>query len=156
MSVNALPSTLSAESRRCRLAAPHRAAAGSPLGIVGATFVLFWIVVAIFAPWLAPYDPIESDYEIGLFALPSAAHWLGTDDQARDILSRIIYGARIVLTISPLATLCGYVVGIVLGLLAGYYGGWVDTLLMQVCNVILSFPVIVLYVIIMMKFGPRS
>jgi peptide/nickel transport system permease protein len=157
MSVNAMPSTLS--RRKSALPGWLRRVAllrESPLGIVGAIIVLFWIVVAIFAPWLAPYDPIESDYEIGLFALPSAAHWLGTDDQARDILSRIIYGARIVLTISPLATLCGYVVGIVMGLLAGYYRGWVDTLLMQVCNVILSFPVIVLYVIIMMKFGPSQ
>src|SRR5512134_250873 len=101
MSVNALPSTLS--RRKSALPGWLRRVAllrESPLGIVGATIVLFWIVVAIFAPWLAPYDPIESDYEIGLFALPSAAHWLGTDDQARDILSRIIYGARIVLTIS--------------------------------------------------------
>jgi peptide/nickel transport system permease protein len=93
-------------------------------------------------------------FDAGIIAPPSADHWLGTDDQARDTLSRIIWGSRVVLTISPLATLCAYVVGCLMGLFAGYYRGWVDTALMQVCNVILSFPVLVLYVIIVMKFGP--
>jgi peptide/nickel transport system permease protein len=128
----------------------------SPLGMVGAFLVAFWIVMAIGAPWLAPYDPNENDFDIGIIATPSAVHWLGTDDQARDILSRIIWGSRIVLTVSPLATLCAYLVGCTMGLLAGYYRGWVDTVLMQVCNVILSFPVLLLYVIIMMKFGPSA
>jgi peptide/nickel transport system permease protein len=128
----------------------------SPLGMVGAFLVAFWIVMAIGAPWLAPYDPNDNDFDIGIIAPPSAIHWLGTDDQARDILSRIIWGSRIVLTVSPLATLCAYLVGCTMGLLAGYYRGWVDTVLMQVCNVILSFPVLLLYVIIMMKFGPSA
>jgi peptide/nickel transport system permease protein len=126
----------------------------SPLGVIGAFFVAFWIIVAIGAPWLAPYDPNDNDFDAGIIAPPSADHWLGTDDQARDTLSRIIWGSRVVLTISPLATLCAYVVGCLMGLFAGYYRGWVDTALMQVCNVILSFPVLVLYVIIVMKFGP--
>jgi peptide/nickel transport system permease protein len=126
----------------------------SPLGIVGAVLVAFWIVVAICAPWLSPYDPNDNDFDAGIIAPPSADHWLGTDDQARDLLSRIIWGSRIVLIISPLATLCAYIVGCAMGLLAGYYRGWVDMVLMQVCNVILSFPVLVLYVIIVMKFGP--
>jgi peptide/nickel transport system permease protein len=126
--------------------------------MIGAALVLFWCTVAILAPWLAPYDPNMNHFDAGV-ALPpslSAGHWLGTDDQARDILSRIIFGSRIVLTIAPLATLCAYIVGCVIGLLAGYYRGWVDTVLMQICNVILSFPVLVLYVIIMMKFGPSA
>ena len=126
----------------------------SPLGIIGAVLVAFWIVVAICAPWLSPYDPNDNDFDAGIIAPPSADHWLGTDDQARDLLSRIIWGSRIVLIISPLATLCAYIVGCAMGLFAGYYRGWVDMVLMQVCNVILSFPVLVLYVIIVMKFGP--
>jgi len=126
----------------------------SPLGIIGAFLVAFWIVVAIGAPWLSSYDPDDNDFDAGIIAPPSAEHWLGTDDQARDLLSRVIWGSRVVLTISPLATLCAYVVGCFMGLLAGYYRGWVDTVMMQVCNVVLSFPVLVLYVIIMMKFGP--
>jgi peptide/nickel transport system permease protein len=128
----------------------------SPVGMVGAFLVLFWCLVAIFAPLLAPYSPNENHYLIGPVAPPSAEHWLGTDDQARDILSRIIYGSRLVLTIAPLATLCAYIVGCVMGLLAGYYRGWVDAVLMQVCNVILAFPVLVLYIIIMVKLGPSA
>ncbi len=128
----------------------------SSIGTVGALIVLFWVLVALTAPWLAPYDPNKNLYDIGVAALPSATNWLGTDEQARDILSRIMWGSRIVLTIAPLATVCGYAVGIVMGLLAGYYRGWFDTIIMQVCNVILSFPVLVLYVIIMIKFGPSA
>jgi peptide/nickel transport system permease protein len=126
----------------------------SPLGIIGAFLVAFWIVVAIGAPWLSSYDPDDNDFDAGIIAPPSAEHWLGTDDQARDLLSRVIWGSRVVLTISPLATLCAYIVGCFMGLLAGYYRGWVDMVMMQICNVVLSFPVLVLYVIIMMKFGP--
>jgi len=128
----------------------------SPVGIIGLFLVLFWIFVAIFAPVLAPYPPNANMPDGIVNAEPSAEHWLGTDDQARDLLSRIIYGSRLVLTIAPLATLCAYIVGCTVGLLAGYYRGWVDSFLMQVCNIILSFPVLVLYVIIMMKFGPSA
>jgi peptide/nickel transport system permease protein len=128
----------------------------SPVGMVGLFLVLFWIVVAIFAPLLAPFDPNQNLYEIGVNSPPTWGNWLGTDDQARDLLSRIIYGSRLVLTIAPLATLCAYIVGCTIGLLAGYYRGWVDSILMQVCNIILSFPVLVLYVIIIMKFGPSA
>src|SRR5262245_108354 len=128
----------------------------SPVGMVGLFLVLFWVFVAVFAPWLAPFDPNQNLYEIGVNMPPTWLNWLGTDDQARDLLSRIIYGSRLVLTIAPLATLCAYIVGCTIGLLAGYYRGWVDTILMQICNIILSFPVLVLYVIIMMKFGPSA
>jgi peptide/nickel transport system permease protein len=155
MSVNTLPSSMA--PRRSRSPGWLRNVLllrESPLGVIGAFFVAFWIIVAIGAPWLAPYDPNDNDFDAGIIAPPSADHWLGTDDQARDTLSRIIWGSRVVLTISPLATLCAYVVGCLMGLFAGYYRGWVDTALMQVCNVILSFPVLVLYVIIVMKFGP--
>ncbi len=128
----------------------------SPIGMVGAGIVLFWCLTAIFAPLISPYDPNMNHFDAGVALPPSPGHWLGTDDQARDILSRIIWGSRVVLTIAPLATFCAYVVGCVIGLLAGYYRGWVDTFLMQVCNVILSFPVLVLYIIIIVKFGPSA
>jgi peptide/nickel transport system permease protein len=128
----------------------------SYVGLAGFLIVLFWVIVAILAPWIAPYDPNATIIESGINTPPNAQHWLGTDQLSRDILSRIIWGSRIVLTVAPFATLCGYIVGCALGLLAGYYRGWVDTLIMQVCNIILSFPVLVLYVIIMMKFGPSA
>jgi peptide/nickel transport system permease protein len=128
----------------------------SPVGMVGAGLILFWIFVAVFANFLAPFDPNANDYDVGPVAPPSAIHWLGTDDQARDILSRIIFGSRLVLVIAPMATLCAYFVGCVIGLLAGYYRGWVDAVMMQVCNIILAFPVLVLYIIIMIKAGPSA
>lgn len=158
MSVGVIPSS-EVPAKRRRLPGWLRALAllrESPIGMVGAALVLFWCLVAIFAPLIAPYDPNENHYLTGAVAPPSAEHWLGTDDQARDILSRIIHGSRLVLTIAPLATLCAYIVGCIMGLLAGYYRGWVDALLMQVCNVILAFPVLVLYIIIMVKLGPSA
>ncbi len=157
MSANAAP-PMAARGERVLPAwlANIRLLGESPVGTVGACIVLFWCLVAIFAPWLAPYDPNANQFDVGPVAPPSAAYWLGTDDQARDILSRIMHGSRIVLTIAPFATFCAYVVGCAIGLLAGYYRGWVDTVLMQVCNIILSFPVLILYVIIMVKFGPSA
>jgi peptide/nickel transport system permease protein len=128
----------------------------SPVGIIGAFLVLFWIVVALFAPWLAPYDPNESDYLTLADPTPSGVHWLGTDHQGRDILSRIIWGSRTVLTVAPIAVFSAYVVGSMMGLLAGYYRGWVDNLLIRISDIILSFPVIILYMIIIAVFGPSA
>ena len=128
----------------------------SPVGMIGAGLVLFWIVVAIFAPLLSPYDPNENymdDY--GNWG-PSAAFWLGRDNQGRDILSRLIWGSRIVLTVGPIATFCAYVVGCTMGLLAGYYRGWVDVVISRISDIILSFPVIILYLIIISQFGPSA
>jgi peptide/nickel transport system permease protein len=128
----------------------------SPVGMVGAFLVLFWIVVALFAPWLSPYDPNESDYTALLDPTPSALHWLGTDHQGRDLLSRIIWGSRTVLIVAPIAVFSAYVVGSMMGLLAGYYRGWVDNLLIRISDIILSFPVIILYMIIIAVFGPSA
>lgn len=128
----------------------------SPVGLAGATLVLFWIVVAIFAPLLAPYDRNANDYLVGPSVPPSADHWLGTDNAARDMLSRIIWGSRTVLTVAPVAVFFAYLAGCVMGLLAGYYRGWVDAVITQIINIILSFPALLLYIIIMMKFGPSA
>ena len=128
----------------------------SPIGIVGVFLVLFWVVIAILAPLIAPSDPNESDYTALLDPTPSALHWLGTDNQGRDILSRIIWGSRTVLIVAPIAVFSAYVVGSIMGLLAGYYRGWVDNLLTRVSDIILSFPVIILYMIIIAVFGPSA
>ncbi|MBM3227200.1 MAG: ABC transporter permease, partial [Candidatus Tectomicrobia bacterium] len=82
--------------------------------------------------------------------------WLGTDHLGRDILSRLLYGARTVLLYAPLATGCAYAIGILLGLLAGYAGGWLDALLSRVSDVILAFPVLVLYVLVIATIGPSA
>lgn len=126
------------------------------VGMVGAFIVAFWIVMAIFAPWIAPYDPLEL---MQPFAKPGAewkgggTFWLGTDSLGRDILSRIIWGSRTVLIYAPLATICAYTVGIVMGLLAGYRLGWWDTILSRISDIVLSFPVLVLYIIVIATIG---
>ena len=128
----------------------------SPVGMIGAALVLFWIVAAIFAPVLSPFDPNENyvdDY--GNWG-PSAIHWLGRDNQGRDILSRVIWGSRTVLTVAPIAVASAYLVGCLMGLLAGYYRGWVDGLVSRFSDIILSFPVIILYLIIISVFGPSA
>ncbi|MCI0430091.1 MAG: ABC transporter permease [Rhodospirillales bacterium] len=128
----------------------------SPVGMVGGILVLFWVLVAIFAPWLSPSDPNESDYTALLNPRPTELHWLGTDHQGRDMLSRIIWGSRTVLIVAPIAVFSAYVVGSIMGLLAGYYRGWVDNVLTRVSDIILSFPVIILYMIIIAVFGPSA
>ena len=127
----------------------------SPVGMVGAFLVLFWVFVAIFAPLISPYDPNANDME-ALMSPPSAAHWLGTDNSGRDILSRIIWGSRTVFQVAPIAVLCAYAIGCMMGLMAGYYRGWVDDLINRISDIVLSFPAIVLYIIVIMKLGPSA
>jgi peptide/nickel transport system permease protein len=128
----------------------------SPVGMVGVFLVLFWIVVAILAPWIAPHDPNESNMDALIDPTPSAVNWLGTDNQGRDILSRIIWGSRTVLFVAPIAVLVAYVIGCLLGLLAGYHRGWVDQVINRIADIILSFPAIILYIIVIMRLGPSA
>jgi len=126
------------------------------VGMVGAFLVLFWVMVAILAPLLASFDPnssIQPFAKPGMAAAKGGTFWLGTDHIGRDILSRIIWGSRTVLIYAPLATLCAYTVGILMGLAAGYRGGWVDDVLSRLADIILSFPVLVLYIIIIATIG---
>ncbi len=128
----------------------------SPIGMIGAAIVGLWIAVAVLAPLLAPFDPLAT---LQPFATPGTAYakggtfWLGTDHIGRDILSRIIWGSRTVLIYAPLATALAYVVGIAMGLAAGYHRGWWDAVLSRVGDVILSFPVLVLYIVIIATVG---
>ena len=126
------------------------------VGMVGAFLVLFWVMVAILAPMLAPFDPnssIQPFAKPGIEAAKGGTFWLGTDHIGRDILSRIMWGSRTVLIYAPLATLSAYTVGILMGLAAGYRGGWVDDILSRLADIILSFPVLVLYIIIIATIG---
>ncbi len=127
------------------------------VGMTGAGIILFWVFVAIFAPLIAPYTATETIIPVQLPMAENPAggglFLLGTDQLGRDILSRVIYGAQTVLLYATLATICAYIVGIFMGLSAGYFGGWVDELLSFAGNVILSFPVMVLYVLIITQIG---
>jgi peptide/nickel transport system permease protein len=128
----------------------------SPVGMIGAFLVVFWIAVAILAPWISPHDPNESNMDALADPGMSAVNWLGTDNQGRDILSRIIWGSRTVLAVAPVAVLVAYSIGCFFGLLAGYYRGWVDQVINRVADIILSFPAIVLYIIVIMRLGPSA
>ena len=132
---------------------------GSWAGMIGLGILLGWILVALGAPWLAPFPPNAT---LLPFAPPGTVFeggkkfLLGTDHLGRDILSRILYGARTVLVYAPLATGCAYMVGILMGLTAGYKRGWVDALLSRVSDIVLSFPVLVLYVLIIATVGASA
>jgi peptide/nickel transport system permease protein len=128
----------------------------SPVGMIGAFLVVFWIAVAILAPWISPHDPNESNMDALADPGMSAVNWLGTDNQGRDILSRIVWGSRTVLAVAPVAVIIAYSLGCLLGLLAGYYRGWVDQVINRIADVILSFPAIVLYILVIMRLGPSA
>ena len=107
--------------------------------IFGLFLVALLIFVGVFAPWVAPYDPYDVDLDISLQP-PSSEHWLGTDEEGRDVLSRIIYGARISLKVGIIASSISLFLGAVLGLLAGFFKGWVETIIMRFTDVMFGFP----------------
>ena len=114
------------------------------LGIVGVFLASLAVIVAAAAPWLAPHDPIKSDFAAGLKPPGTPGHPLGTDQLGRDLLSRVLYGARIALFIGFCTVLLTALVGGLLGLLAGFVGGWPGTVVMRIADVQLSFPFILL------------
>ncbi len=126
----------------------------SPAACVGLGLVAFWVAASLLAPLLAPYPPNANDYAALADPTPSAAHWLGTDHLGRDMLSRILWGGLRVLGVAPLAVLAAYLAGVAMGLAAGYYRGWVDAVVSRLSDIVLSFPVIILYMIVLARFGP--
>lgn len=115
-------------------------------------FIVFIILVAIFAPVFAPYDPYAQNTENRLMP-PSFEHWLGTDELGRDVLSRIIYGARISLIIGLVPTSLSMMLGILLGLMAGYLGKWVDNIIMRFADIMLAFPSLLLAMVVTYTLG---
>ncbi|MGO7673540.1 ABC transporter permease [Rhizobium ruizarguesonis] len=126
----------------------------SRTAVVGLCLVLFWVLAALLAPILPLPSPTDSDVMAMSNPYPSAAHWLGTDILGRDMLSRLIFGARTVLSVAPLSVAVAMIVGITMGMIAGYYGGWVDVLISRFSDIILAFPVLVIYVILIANIGP--
>jgi peptide/nickel transport system permease protein len=140
----------------------------SKIAVAGLLIVLFWVFVAVAAPLLTPYSPTEQDWQAPNSA-PSITHPLGTDSLGRDLWSRLIYGARIVLVVLPLTddiwlpigtaiwgVLLGLILGSTLGLLSGYLGGSVDEVVMRLLDAMMAFPVILLYLIIIASLGPSA
>jgi peptide/nickel transport system permease protein len=128
----------------------------SPSAMTGIALTLFWALAALLAPWIAPYPPNASDLAALAHPTPSAAHWLGTDHLGRDILSRVLWGARTVLTVAPIAVLGATAFGSLVGLTAGYYRGWIDIVITRISDIVLSFPVIILYMIILAIYGSSA
>ncbi|HEX8665020.1 MAG TPA: ABC transporter permease [Beijerinckiaceae bacterium] len=120
---------------------------------VGVVLVAAMVLVALLAPWIAPYDPDEQDVIMKLEG-PAAGHWFGTDAFGRDVLSRVIWGARVSLFVGSVATLAGILVGTVVGIVSGYYGGLVDKLITALTDILLSFPQLIMGLILVAVLGP--
>jgi peptide/nickel transport system permease protein len=136
-----------------RLYLGWRAFARNPLAMVGLVIVVALLLLAAAAPLLATHSPIAQDLAARLRP-PSAAHWFGTDELGRDIYSRIVHGARITLTIVGLVVILVAPVGLLVGTVAGYLGGWVDVVLMRVTDIFLAFPRLILALAFVAALGP--
>ncbi len=140
----------------------------SRTAVVGLILVLFWVICAVFAPLLTPYGPMDQDWK-SPNANPSWAHPLGTDELGRDLWSRLIHGARVVLVVLPVSedfwlpggtalwgVLASLLAGAALGLISGYKGGWLDEIVMRLLDAMMSIPIILLYLIIVAAIGASA
>jgi peptide/nickel transport system permease protein len=140
----------------------------SKIATVGLVIVLFWVIVAVFAPLFTQYTPLEQDWKAPNQG-PSSAHILGTDELGRDLWSRLIYGARVIMVQMPITenfwipggtalwgVIVALIVGMTLGLLGGYYGGWIDEIIMRLLDAMMAVPIILLYMIIMAALGASA
>ena len=147
-----------ASRRQARLGQSYRtwvAFTANPLAMVGLGIVLLLIVLAVLAPLIAPYDPLISlDLRTQRLLPPSWTHPMGTDDQARDIFSRIVHGARITLLVVALVAVIATPIGLLVGTTSGYFGGWVDTILMRITDIFLAFPRLILALAFVAALGP--
>jgi peptide/nickel transport system permease protein len=137
-----------------RIYGAWRTFAANRLAVAGLLIVVALVLVAIFADRLAPYSPYIGDLRATRLLPPSAAHWFGTDDQGRDILSRVIFGTRITLVVVVLVALLAAPIGLAVGTVAGYAGGLVDATLMRITDIFLAFPRLILALAFVAALGP--
>ena len=128
--------------------------AANKLAVIGLGIILLLLFVAAFAPLLAPHSPYIGELKNARLLAPSAANWLGTDDQGRDILSRLIYGSRLTLQVIVLVAVIAAPIGLLVGTAAGYAGGWIDAVLMRITDIFLAFPKLVLALAFVAALGP--
>lgn len=153
MSMSSIPASGATSKTRKPLAEFWRRFLRQKVALVALAFILALVATAVLAPWVAPYDPTEPDY-MNVLQGPSALHWAGTDTYGRDIFSRIIWGARISLTMGFLSVTLGALGGVGLGIVAGYRGGWIDSAVMRLCDLLLAFPGILLAIAVIAILGP--
>lgn len=121
--------------------------------MLGLGFVILFIIIAIFAPWLAPQDPVETNWS-AIRKSPSAAHWFGTDELGRDVLSRVMWGARASLLAGLVSVSISMALGVPIGLLAGYVGGWTDGIISRLTDSALALPFLILAIALAAFLGP--
>ena len=126
-----------------------------PLGIIGFLVILLYVVCAFGAAWISPYDPEAIDFGAMLGA-PGREHWFGTDQYGRDVFSRIVYGARTALAVGILSAVVGCTVGALVGAVSGYFGGRIDNWIQRVVDIMLSFPIIVLAMVVVAVLGKQN
>ncbi len=123
-----------------------------PLGAVGAAIISLMVVVALTAPWLAPYDVLATDYG-AMLAAPSTQHWFGTDAYGRDVFSRVVFGSRTALMVGLGASITGATLGALIGVTSAYYGGRIDLIVQRFMDVLISFPLIILALVVVAILG---
>ena len=129
---------------------------GSPIAFVGGALVVFWVIVAIFVPGITDYDPNTRDLAALVDPTPGNVHLLGTDHFGRDMLSRVAWGAHTVLIVAPIAILCAYVLGGLMGMAAGFAGGWIEALIGLIADILLSLPALIISILIIVTLGPSA
>ncbi|MEZ4712319.1 MAG: ABC transporter permease [Caldilineaceae bacterium] len=152
-----LPTQLTQEVKsQGQLAVVWRGLKRDKAALIGGLIVLLTIGCALLAPWLAPLDPLAQNAADRLLPIGTPGHPLGTDTNGRDILSRLIYGSQIALVVALVPVFFSGTIGLVLGLAAGFYGGWIDTLIMRVADVMFAFPAVLLAIAIVAALGPSQ
>jgi ABC-type dipeptide/oligopeptide/nickel transport system permease subunit len=124
-----------------------------PLAVTGVVVLAAWVIIAFTAPLISPADPLAQSFP--RLAAPSAAHWFGTDQLGRDVLSRTLYGAQVSLPLAVILVGASMVIGAVLGAIAGYLGGIVDEVIMRIADLVFAFPTIILAMIVAASLGPN-
>jgi peptide/nickel transport system permease protein len=142
------------QARLGRVYVAWRRFTANRLAFLGLLIIIALLVVAAFAPMLAPYSPVVGDLKAARLLPPGAGHWLGTDDLGRDILSRLIYGSRWTLYVVVLVAIIAAPIGLLVGTVAGYAGGWTDAVLMRLTDIFLAFPKLILALAFVAALGP--
>jgi peptide/nickel transport system permease protein len=123
-----------------------------PLGAIGLVIVIVYILMALFAEWVVPFDPLETDY-VNIMVAPSLEHLLGTDDFGRDVMSRLIHGARTAMLVGFICSIVGATLGLFIGVASAYFGGTTDLIVQRLLDIMMSFPLIIMALAIVSVFG---
>ena len=146
---------VAAPTQRMAPAAWWRLLLRRPTFLIGAGIILFWVVCAIFGHAFAPFNPLAQQL-LSANTAPSGSHWFGTDPLGRDVLSRVIVGARDILVVTPLATILGTILGTALGLAMGYFGGAIDLIAGRIVEAVLALPAVIISFLFIVALGPST